>query len=63
MNKRKCECCHAIYATGKSYGDFWQEVDLGEYADLEVKGLCEFCNPSSTWYVDKKCHEIIKSNS
>ena len=55
MNKKKCECCKAIYATGKSYGDFWQEYEFFE-SGLEVKGLCEFCNPKSKWFVEKKCH-------
>lgn len=61
MNKRKCECCGAIYATGKNYGEFWQEIDFGKYYDLETKGLCEFCNPNidNKWYIkDKKCHSI-----
>lgn len=55
MNKRYCENCGGIYATGKNYGDFWQEFDIyGEYKDLEKKGLCELCNEKSIWYIGDK---------
>lgn len=26
MNTKNCECCHAQYATGKLYGDYWCEL-------------------------------------
>lgn len=57
MNIRNCECCHGSYATGRDYGDWWCELPLAK----ETKGLCEFCNPNSKWYVpDKDCHKGVK---
>lgn len=55
MKTRNCECCSAEYATGKSYGDFWEVLPN---LKVEKKGLCEFCNPNDkVWYIpDKKCH-------
>lgn len=53
--KRNCECCHAQYATGKEYGQYWLEPPS---PDFETMGLCEFCNQNSKWYTpDKSCHK------
>ena len=59
MNKRNCECCKGTYVTGKNYGDFWLELSMAE----KTKGLCEFCNPTSNWYIkDKYCHKLYENN-
>lgn len=55
MNKRICENCKATYATGKDYGNYWFELPE---ENLEIKGLCEFCNPNSKWYVEKENKDI-----
>lgn len=64
LNYKKCECCEAIYSTGKTYGDFWQEFDIGRFKDVEIKGLCGFCNPNNEkWYIqDKQCHKKTINN-
>lgn len=49
-NREVCEKCCGTYATGKEYGDYWYQFPL---KDKEPKGLCEFCNPNSKWYVNK----------
>ena len=44
---RVCENCFGTYSTGKSYEDFWCQVTN---KDVQVKGLCPFCNPTSKYY-------------
>ncbi len=55
-----------VYSTGKDYEDFIGQFPLSMYIkgndsdrhkkveNLEVKGLCPFCNPNSIYYIDKK---------
>ena len=66
MNKRKCINCGAIYATGKEYGYWWQESDLfSQYKNIELKGLCEFCNPNNLmWFLKDRAkkYEIQQRN-
>ena len=66
MNKRICEKCEGIYATGKSYGNWWQQFDLfGIYKHLETKGLCEYCNHQTYEYAVKHnevCTTLVCNN-
>lgn len=65
---RNCEECMASYASGKNYGDYWCEMSLCEIVKrkwwkfwqprqrcvpIKPKGLCEFCNINSVWYIKK----------
>lgn len=50
--KRQCEQCGGFYATGKFYGDWWQQIFVPE-KEIEVKGLCEFCNKNSIYHIKK----------
>jgi hypothetical protein len=60
MNTRNCESCHANYATGKDYGNYWNELPR---PDVETKGLCEICNEKSIWYIDKKkCYSLVPNS-
>lgn len=59
MNKRNCECCKGEYAIGKSYGDYWCELLNPK---VEVRGLCEFCNKESKWFLEKSLHESTQSS-
>lgn len=50
---RNCECCHANYGQynekkENNFNEYWCE--LPNLKD-EFKGLCQFCNPSSKFYV------------
>lgn len=65
---RNCENCMASYASGKNYGYYWCELPLSnivkrkwwefwlpkvQLVPLKPKGLCEFCNINSIWYIKK----------
>lgn len=61
MNYRLCEKCQKYaYSTGKDYEDFIGEFPLAlmlkvvEYAKIETKGLCPFCNPTSIYNVKRE---------
>ncbi len=56
MNKRNCENCKGSYATGKSYGDYWCELSDPKN---ETKGLCQFCNKESKWFINKNAKKDI----
>lgn len=58
MKVRNCEKCGGTYATGKDYGDYWCILST---EGVETKGLCEFCNPKSIWYIKKR--KDINSNA
>lgn len=45
---RNCENCLANYSTGNDYGDTWCEITD---KSKEIKGLCEFCNPNSKYFL------------
>ncbi len=47
-NPKVCEKCKGTYAGGKEYGNYWCQIRL---LNVELKGLCEFCNPKSVWCI------------
>lgn len=56
MNYRLCEKCKKYaYSTGKDYDDFIGEYPLAllmkgvDPKNIEIKGLCPFCNPTSVY--------------
>lgn len=62
MNKRICEQCNGTYATGKDYGSYYSI--LAE-KDLEIKGLCEYCNLKTYEYAVKNnevCTTLVCNN-
>jgi hypothetical protein len=53
MTLRTCERCYCSYSSynDKKDNDLLEEWDEVYRDKLEIKGLCQFCNPKSEFYL------------